>query len=159
MKLKNVTADQLRAIVESVSANLYGGDLIFDREPETTGVNVVWIHFTLRTVTGRSPGARRTHQGRRLAKACWHAHRDVMQALFDAYPAAELHTALARYIGRDGFMTDFPATGDTQLGSVAKPIAMRDACDCSMRLSTARAKRAIRLEYAPEDPYACDGCE
>ncbi len=127
MKLLNVTPCQLRMVVNVISDELYNGELIFDREPETKGN---WIHFTLRTVSGRSPGARRTHHGRRLAKACWHAHRDVMQLLFDTFPNAELRTMLADYIGRVGFLSNFPATGATNLGSIATPLRADDACDC-----------------------------
>ena len=130
MKVKNVTADQVRDVVEFISAELYNNELIFDREPETHGVRVVWVHFTLRTVNGRSTGARRTHTGRRLAKACWHAHRDVMAELFDLYPNAELHTMLASYHDKWDFRAKFPQTGFNNIGSVAQPLAMQNACEC-----------------------------
>lgn len=130
MKVQGITEKQLRYIVESVSNLQYDGGVIFDREPETTGSRVMWIHFTLRTVNGRSQGARRSASGRRLAKACWHAHRDVMQALFDQHPDAILHTALAKYTGAQSFADTFEATGDGNVGSMAQPLAMRDACEC-----------------------------
>lgn len=130
MKVQNVTAEQLRDVVSFVSAIKYDNELIFEREPETLGKHVVWVHFTLRTTTGRSPGARRTHQGRRLAKACWHAHRDVMGRLFNLYPDAELHTALARYVGVDGFLASFQKTGWNNIGTSVQPLYLRDACEC-----------------------------
>ncbi len=127
MKLQNVTSDQLRTCVNFISVNNYDGELIFDRKPEWRGN---WLHFTLRTVNGRSLGARRTHRGRRLAKACWHAHRDVMKELFNTYPSALLVTMLARYDGRDGFLAEFPATGNNNVGSMVQPLLLREACDC-----------------------------
>ncbi len=128
MKLANVTACQLRMIVSVVSDESYAGELIFEREPEGNGK---WVHFTLRTVNGKSPGARRTHTGRRLAKACWHAHRDVMQLLFDTHPDAVLVTMLATYDGRDDFLATFPDTGATNLGSIAAPLRADAACECN----------------------------
>ena len=128
MKLLNVTAYQLRMIVKVVSDDLYDGEILFEREPELKGK---WLHFTLRTVSGKSPGARRSHTGRRLAKACWHVHRDMMRLLFDAFPDAELHTMLAQYNGRDGFLANFPNTGAVNLGSIAVPLRADAACECA----------------------------
>lgn len=130
MKVKGMSVEQLRRLVLSVSRSQYEGGVIFDREPEETGKRVKWVHFTLRTVSGRSTGARRSHSGRRLAKACWHAHRDVMQKLFDNYPNAELHSAFAKYQGLAGFTQDFPSTGWRNIGSMAQPLNMQDACEC-----------------------------
>lgn len=127
MKVQNVSAARLRGIVERISTEQYDGHLMFNREPEQRGK---WLHFTLRTVTGHSPGARRTHQGRRLAKACWHAHRDVMARLFDVYPCAVLHTMLAEYDGRESFLAKFPATGESNIGSIAQPLSLCNACEC-----------------------------
>ncbi len=130
MKIQNVTASQLTDIVRTVSADQYDGNVIFDREPETLGSRVIWVHFTLRTKSGHGAGSRRSASGRRMAKACWHAHRDVMQALFDAYPDAVLQTALAKYTGAQSFADTFESTGDGNVGSMAQPLPMRDACEC-----------------------------
>ena len=127
MKVKGITESGLRFIVESVSNLRYNGNIVFKREPERKG-NFLFFTLTVRDSSG--PGGRRSHSGRRVAAACWHAHRDVMRAMFESYPEALLVTALARYEGRVGFERDFPATGDTNIGSMAAPLPMRYACEC-----------------------------
>lgn len=126
MKVKGINETQLREIVNAVSEK-YAGNLIFNREPERTGN---FISFTLRVEDSRGPGARRSHSGRRLPSACWHAHRDVMSLIFATNPRAILVSAMARYEMREGFERLFRATGQQNIGSMMQPLAMQDACDC-----------------------------
>lgn len=127
MRVKGISELDLALIVGHVSRVFYAGNLIFKREPETIGR---FVHFTLRVKDSKGPGARRSHSGRRLVSACWHAHRDVMVELFDFAPDALLVTAMARYEGREGFLREYPGTGSVNLGSAFEPMAYRDACDC-----------------------------
>lgn len=76
------------------------------------------------------PGARRSWNGRRLTAACWHAHRDVLRAVFDVNPQAKVYTAMARYIGEDGFETNYPDTAYQNIGSYVQPAYMPECCDC-----------------------------
>ena len=128
MKIQGLTTCDLYNIVTRVSSESYDLGVIFAREPEWRGR---WLHFTLRTVNGSSQGARRTNSGRKLAKACWHAHRDVMRAIFDAFPDAELVTMLAVYNGADNFNALFQETGKYNLGSTANPCRADSACECN----------------------------
>lgn len=127
MKVKGVSESALRFIVESVSNLRYNGNIVFKREPERKGN---FVFFTLTVNYSGGKGGRRSHTGRKVAAACWHAHRDVMRAMFESYPEAILVTALARYEGRVDFERSFEATGDGNIGSMAAPLAMRDACEC-----------------------------
>ena len=137
MKIKGIDESALREAVRTASADLYDSNIVFKREPEWVGN---YLHFTLTVIKASEPGGRRSHSGRRVAAACWHAHRDVMREIFLRAPDALLVTALARYEGAQCFEDSFEATGDRNIGSQARveqlkcsgfmPLSMREACDC-----------------------------
>jgi len=127
MKLWNVPEEELVRIVTEVSDNQYGGNIRFKRAPERKGRAVA---FTLTVANSRAKGGRIGHSGRRVCACCWHGHRDIMQALFDAYPDARLQSAQADYRGKDDFEDSFEATGYTNIGSQMSPLYFRHACEC-----------------------------
>jgi len=131
MKIKGITEAQLRAAVQSAGKEFYDDNLQFNREPEKIGN---WLHFTLRVKNSSKPGAGRSSsmfsRGRKQVSACWHAHRDVMRAIFRARPDALLITQLAHYEGSAGFEHEFPYTGTQNCGPQADPIARQDCCEC-----------------------------
>jgi hypothetical protein len=124
MKSKQVNAYQWEAIVAKVSHALYEDNLIPDP-------NAASMRLTTRDSHG--PGARRSQSGRRMRAACWHAWRDTLRELFEQYPDVTVRTALATYKGRDGFEDWFQITGAVNIGSIAEPMRMDDACDCKLR--------------------------
>ncbi len=83
------------------------------------------VRFTLSTRDSHKHGSRRSSSGRHMPKASWEAHRDVMEALFDADPHATLKTALATYRGRKDFHMKFPATAHKNVGSIMNPCTFR----------------------------------
>ena len=127
MKIWNVPVDAVERIVYKVSATQYYGNIRFKREPEPKGKAVT---FTLTVADSRGLGSRIGQTGRRICACCWHGHRDIMQALFDAYPDARLQSAHADYHGKDDFEDKFDWTGATNIGSQMSPLLYRDACDC-----------------------------
>lgn len=127
MKIKGINESDLRAAVHDASEALYNGNITFRREPEKEG-NFLFFTLAVKWCGGR--GAHHTAQ-RRTAAACWHAHRDVMRAIFKRAPAALLVTALARYEGSEGFEHEFPYTGNLQIGSMMNPRTRRESCECS----------------------------
>jgi hypothetical protein len=128
MRIKGIEETQLRAAVIVASIVFYERNLKFRREPDQQGN---WLHFTLGVENCRKPGAHRAGvSGRRTVAACWHAHRDVMRAIFRIAPDAILHTMLATYRGSAGFEHEFPATGTANAGSIAQPIQRRECCAC-----------------------------
>ena len=127
MKLWNVPAGELIRIVTEVSTNRFDGNIVFKRVPEKAGQAV---SFTLTVANSREKGGRRSHSGRRVCACCWHGHRDIMSAIFAAYPMCRLQTAQADYHGRTDFEESFEATGDTNIGSQVAPMCYADACDC-----------------------------
>ena len=127
MKIKGITENDLRAALNDASTELYADNLQFNREPEREGN---FLHFTLRVKNSHEPGAARAStSNRRLVAACWHAHRDVMRAIFRRAPDALLVTALARYEGTAGFEHEFPHTGTQNAGSIMQPRARQNCCE------------------------------
>jgi hypothetical protein len=47
-----------------------------------------------------------------------------------ADPSAIVRTAMATYRGADGFLTEFPATADRDVGSMIAPAFMPELCEC-----------------------------
>lgn len=127
MKIKGITANQLYAAMRDTGSGLYDDNLKFRREPEQKGS---FIHFTLGVDDTHNPGAARSSTGRRISAACWHAHRDVMRAIFKTAPDAILYTMLATYRGSDGFEHEFTATGSLNIGSRFAPMQRQHACAC-----------------------------
>jgi len=124
MKIKGITESQLEQATREASTALYDGNVEL-RNVEHHGP---WTHFKLRVNDCHKPGTHLGHQ-RRTVSACWHAHRDVMRAIFRLAPDALLVTALARYEGSEGFEHEFPATGYANVGSMMKPRARHEACE------------------------------
>ncbi len=131
MRIKGISETDLRAALADASAELYAGNLQFKREPEKIGN---FLHFTITVVNSHNPGSARSasmfYRGRRIAAACWHAHRDFMRAIFKRAPDALLVTALARYEGSAGFEHEFHYTGTQNVGPPMDPIARQDCCEC-----------------------------
>lgn len=88
--------------------------------------------FTLRIAGHWMTGAAITASGRRSINACWHAHRDVMAALFAQHSRMTLTSAVSRYLGRSGFLDTFADTGYRNVGSLAQPVRAVDACGCRL---------------------------
>lgn len=122
MKIKGLTEGQLQEIIREADENI-----IFNREPERIGN---FLHFTLRVVSSKGAFAKVSVSGRRSVALCWHGHRDVMRVIFDRYPKALLVTAMARYDGREGFESEYPATGQQNAGSAFNPMPFAYCCEC-----------------------------
>ena len=127
MKVWGCPQDALYRIVRAVSSSLYEGNVVFKLEPEPVGKAQ---NFTLTVRDSRGLGARIGRQGRRIAAACWHVHRDVFTAIYADYPEARIKTVHADYRSKTDFEADFPDTGFANIGSLAEPLHYQDACEC-----------------------------
>ena len=123
-----VTPIQLAKIVRIVSAKLYKKNIIFKNGPEM--VNSKKLTFALTVKRSDQPGGRRTATGRKVAAACWHAHRDVMQELFNQFPKARIKSSMADHCGKEEFENNFPETAWINIGSEIQPCYLNDACEC-----------------------------
>lgn len=76
------------------------------------------------TFSGKGTGRRRVHA------ACYHAHGHFMRALFEMNPEGKIITAVARYVGVDGFNNYAASVAYKEMGSIMQPMQYRELCDC-----------------------------
>ena len=102
------------------------------------------IRFALRVADCREPGHRlhirysmngKTHR-KRSHYACWHAHRDVLAALFDLLPRARVLSGSRFasggrivYDGKQGFLDTYRES-DRNIGSLMFPVYFSESCEC-----------------------------
>jgi hypothetical protein len=125
-----LSLEEFREITDRVSKDQYDGNVIV-QAAHATGPR----RFTgrLAVTWSRGPGARRSWTGRHIPAACAHAYRDVLAAVFDAYPDATMRTPMGVYRGRQGFRQNYPEPGWQYVGSIRSPLAVREPCDCDDR--------------------------
>ena len=123
MLVTGLSLDDFRAITDHVSRTDYGSNLEVHPDSQAITGNRFRARIHGRETDG--PGTRRSWSGRRGRSACWHAYRDVMLGVFTVAPQARAQTSL------DGFLEDYPATGDKNIGSQMQPAYMPDLCDCA----------------------------
>jgi hypothetical protein len=128
MEIKGITESAWQEIVSEVSRNSYGGNVVTVGDEYQNGSRV--CRARVKVNDSRGPGARRSWSGRRMPVACWHVYRDVLAELFERYPNAKVRTALAVYDGKHGFYSNYPATGDINIGSMVQPTTMPELCQC-----------------------------
>lgn len=121
-----VTEEEIRDTVRLVSSTLYGGNVTVD----IRGMRGRAVRFGLRVKDSRGNGAHRSAFGRRTRSACWHAHADFFRSLFYLAPDARIKTAMADYRGADGFRRDYVFTGMQNVGSMVRPVQLRECCCC-----------------------------
>lgn len=84
------------------------------------------VRFTIQTRDPDAKGSRRSAGGRRMRKASWEAHRDVMRALLKADKDATIRTGFATYRGLVNFEETHAATAHRNVGSQADPVTIRE---------------------------------
>ena len=120
MEFRNCTQDDLQAALVKVNEK-YGGNVIWNRSPERVGRR---FRATLKVASSKGAGARRSHSGRRLASACWHAHGHFFEALFSIAPEAVVKSAGNMITRQSGNWQD------SNIGSMMQPLMYSRACDC-----------------------------
>lgn len=127
---RGITPNDLKAAIDA--ANVAHG---YALHAEIAGGNGGAFNARIVPDSSRDHGARRSadtpwRPGRRVKAACWHAHRDVLLALFDRKPDGRVQSAFADYQGRDDFRRKFPLTASHNVGSQAYPQRICDLCSC-----------------------------
>jgi len=124
----NFSREQLEAALAVVNVRYSGNVRIIHGT-----VAKAWRRFTLRVISSKGPGAKismTSFADRRSVAACWHAHGD----LFDALWNLEGGSVGAYYIeaGRVGRMH---GRGDNwqdfNIGSQFRPIQFSQSCECT----------------------------
>lgn len=128
MQITGLSLAQFTAIVNEISTVCYDGNVIVHQDAHALSDNRFVAR--LRVKDSRGSGARTSWSGRHTPSTCWHAYRDVMEAMFVAYPNARARTLLATYRGLDGFRETYPATAYVNIGSQFQPAYMPELCEC-----------------------------
>lgn len=127
MLIRNTTSNNIHKALE-IANEQYKGNLKFKRfDPKGRGFIV-----TLTVKSSKEAGSRRSREGRRIAAACWHAHRDWMKALFELEPNTRITSAIADYNGKNDFENKYPETGNKNIGSIMFPFLFFEACECGI---------------------------
>ncbi|WP_181785673.1 hypothetical protein [Streptomyces phytophilus] len=153
MYLTGVSLPDFYDITARVSRERYGGNVIVHDGARWSGRNRITARLSV--ADSRSAGARTSARGRHGRWACWHAHRDVLRAVFQHRPDARVTTMLAAYRGLDDFENTFPDTAHHNIGSLWSPMYMPELCvaaDCGEALRPLEGP-ASDPEY-PYDPAA-----
>jgi len=120
MIITGVSVDEARTIVAKVSAEQYNGNLAADIS-DKSGPRTVRANVKMRTLDSYAHGSRTSASGRHGRYASWQAFRDVLTAVFDHNPQAVVRTSLITYRGRDHFLSAYPSTYYTNVGSLMGP--------------------------------------
>lgn len=141
MNIKGLGLYEVEEIVKSVSAELYGGNVVITADSEDrSSSRTKRAKARIAVLDGRGLGARRSVRGRHGGWACWHAYRDVIGGILERFPEVEVDTGMEKYVGWRGFVGTYPATEYTNVGSQVEPAYPTDLCDCG------EAIRSIRYE-------------
>jgi hypothetical protein len=76
-----------------------------------------------------------------------------MAAIFEQFPQARLTTAFVRYVGRESFEQEFPATYWRNAGSQMYPQSYGELCECGVgvhgdvELEHVVAERVLGSQY------------
>lgn len=126
MKIRNVTEKEIRAAVHAV-AGIYSWNVQALEVVAVSAAARKGMRGTFRVRLGvkssRHPGARRSHSGRRIAAACWHAFGHF----FDALPQGAL---IDGNVGEKARESGAPWV-DRQIGPQCAPVMMSETCDCA----------------------------
>ena len=124
----NFSRDQLEAALAVVNVRYAGNVRIIHGT-----VAKVWRRFTLRVISSKGPGAKismTSFADRRSVAACWHAHGD----LFDALWNLEGGSAGAYYIesaGHGRMRGRCDNWVDRDIGSQYRPVMHSESCECT----------------------------
>ena len=125
MELRKASLTALEAAVGAANTD-HEDNIQLEAKQASQGL----IRFTLRVHNSSGKGAHLSASGRRTVSACWHVHRDVMQALFSAHPQASIASGLAKYRNGEDFLANFGRTYYANAGSQARPVAYGTLCLC-----------------------------
>lgn len=129
MQVKGVDKNEVERIVNLVSRQLYGGNIVVKTSRNSHNSKGIRSSFTIKAASSFEPGARRSWRGRRMPVACWHAHWHVLDRLFRAHPDAEVVTMLYRATSAT-FHERAADTAFINAGSALAPARYPELCDC-----------------------------
>lgn len=136
MEATGIGLSDVELIVRAVSAAQYGHNIEIKTSTDKSSRR---CGFTLRARDSAGPGSRGSagpnssgtgpNGLRRSAAACWHAHYDELDVLFDRFPEARVRTRLASYAANT-FHERAMATAELNVGSAVQPRGPLECCEC-----------------------------
>ena len=141
MIVYGATLQEVTDVVAKASAEHYAGNIAVRTGEDRSNSRGGRATFTLRALdtSDAGPGAKGSASWsssgtgpnglRRTIAACWHAHYDVLAALFAAYPDARVNTAMARYEAAQ-FHDTAMVTAWRNVGAPIAPITPLECCEC-----------------------------
>lgn len=149
MKVYGVSADDVDRVVHEVSQQSYAGNLIIKTIADQPTRRGPGARFTLRVINSQAgqrgaigrPSAAGTGPnglGRGIS-ACWHAHWDVIERLFQRFPDARVDSGIqlrgrpVRYTAAT-FTDVARQTAHLNVGTGAAPVSMPQCCECDHSL-------------------------
>lgn len=170
MEVTGIGLAEVELIVRAVSATRYGHNIEIRTRAD---IGPRRCRFTLGVRDTGGPGSRGTAELsssgtgpnglRRVAAACWHAHYDVLDVLFERAPQARVRTNLASYTV-DTFHERAMATANLNNGSPLQPRSPLEGCGCDLdefaqpaELAAESLVEVVTVIYSPckeRDPLA-----
>lgn len=109
----NANPENVIKAVKTVSKNLYGGNVIFRKEPHNITKNVV--SFTLKTKNAEKPGSITTSNGQKHPKANWEVHLNVAKEIFKLEPKSNIYIdTIAGRLHNDNIPAEQTVTSDAK---------------------------------------------
>lgn len=134
MHIFGVGVENARKVLIDVGDTRYARNLYVKAESNQDTRNGPRCTITLGVHSSRAKGARRAGSGRRACAACWHAHYDVMRAMFDINPDARITTGYIGkivYNGLSDFLLSAPNTAYIDIGSFIHSAPIAYLCECN----------------------------
>lgn len=131
MKIRNVTQEQVRDAARAACVGLRD----IDQRGAAVQVTLAPLGGDVYRRIGQSANA--NGRRRRINAVCFHGHLAFMRALYALAPSAIIRSGL-RLMGQNEVvyrsLADLewigPAVGEINIGSMAHPLALEDACVC-----------------------------
>jgi transcription termination factor NusB len=109
----NANPENVIKAVKNVSKNLYGGNVIFRKEPHNITKNVV--SFTLKTKNADKAGSITTSNGQKHPKANWEVHLNVAKEIFKLEPKSNIYIdTIAGRLHNDSIPVEETVTTDAK---------------------------------------------
>lgn len=117
-------------IVRRVSDERYAGNIHCKSLADVSTRNQPRTRFVLRASDSARVGARRSASGRRTVSACWHAHLDVLRAMFAHESAARVRS---RFYSADSSTFEDKAreSYNVNAGGEMYHVRFGDLCPCN----------------------------
>ena len=135
MQATGWTGEQLSQAAEAVNVVLFKVRNLYGKRAPRYRFRILPVR-TSRKRGERAQWQRQSTAGmtwgpeRAVWAVCWHGHREFMRELFKANPDGIIRTAKATYQGSEHFESTHRTTAYANIGSIAFPVGMAEACYC-----------------------------